>query len=194
MRLLPLLRGTIKPFKEQFSQRNPHLLSLPPSIEITIPCEKALIQHLMTVGRRAAKVGSSRHSCVSCMRWMERLNEETQVPNPWWVIQETKERILCQPSECTPEMQDTIFDHLIGVVIETKAQIRKIWRHENNFRRWMSEWDGDDEALIAEVFNGIEDRFPRLGDELEETEKAESISPKEPSEIHGYSTDLEQAG
>jgi len=81
--------------------------------------------------------------------------------------------------------------HLIGVVVQTKAQIRRIWRHENNFGRWISEWDGDDEALMADVFDGIENRFPRLVDEPEESEKAES---KGPSEIQGYSTDLEQAG
>jgi hypothetical protein len=60
------LCGTIKPVKRTVFPTKPRLLSLPPSIEITIPCEKALIQHLMAVGRRAGKVGLSRHSCVSC--------------------------------------------------------------------------------------------------------------------------------
>ena len=57
------------------------------------------------------------------------------------------------------------------MVVQTKAQIRRIWRHENNFQsRWMSEWDRDDEALMADVFDGIEDRFPSLVEK--ENEKA----------------------
>jgi hypothetical protein len=91
---------------------------------------------------------------------VERLNEEIPVPHPRWIIQGTKERTLC---ECT-EMQNIIFYHLIDVVVQTKAQIRRtrIWRHENNFSWWMSEWEGDDKALMADVFDGIEDRFPGL--------------------------------
>jgi hypothetical protein len=34
----------------------------------------------------------------------------------------------------------------------------------------MSEWDRDDEALMADVFDGIEDRFPSLVEK--ENEKA----------------------
>jgi hypothetical protein len=133
--------------KEQFSVYNPNLLSLPPTINTSAPCEKVLIQHLMTIGRPATKVGVSRPSCDSCLKWVESLNQNIHVRNSRWVIQGTMEKILCQLAECTNEMQDTIYSALMRMISTTKAQIRRNWRNKNGHSYW-DRW-GDD--LMAKM-------------------------------------------
>lgn len=113
--------------REQFYQRPLPVLSS--SLEITTPCEKHLIQHLIKIGQRPVCLGLSRLSCALCMQWIENLNEGLAFRAPRWVVQGNLGNVICQPTDCTDvTARYHIYQHVVCLLDDIKKDIRRDWR------------------------------------------------------------------